>query len=247
MIHFADMSRSLYTTHPIQKASRVDGYHKKTQLEKYGRETFVDCPGIFDYKNTGWIMPAWDEIKIYCSEKSTMVYMGSGADGKRSPVWNKSIRGFQLKNTGSNMSDQITDGIPIASGCPMNKPLQPIHLISPWRVETDEEFSLLCLPPYYHSDFVKNFEVFPGIVDFNTQFDTLNVIASPRTTGTFIIKAGTPLMQLIPIHKSVYNTTYGPAKKFGKMTEVVASCKNFYRKYVMRKSKYNLELVENEK
>ena len=54
-------------------------------------------------------------------------------------------------------------------------------------------------------------------------------------------------MQLIPIHKSVYNTTYGPARKFGKMTEVVASCKNFYRKYVMRKSKYNLELDENEK
>lgn len=241
--HFADMSRALYDVHPIEKASRVDGVHKKHQIEKYGKETFVDCPGIFDYKNLGWIMPAWDEIKVYCSDNATMAYQG-GDSKSRQALWKATnpVENFNLRGVCGNMAKEIPDGVPIGSECPV-KELHPLHVLSPWRIETDEDVSLLLLPPIYHSKIVNDFLIYPGVVDYSSKFDTLNLIMSPRRTGTFTIKAGTPLLHIIPVVKNNYNATYGPAKK-NKMGSIMASCGQFYRKYVMKRSKFNLELEE---
>jgi len=241
--HFADMSRTLYDLHPIQKASRVDGVHKKHQIKKYGKETFADCPGILDYKNTGWILPAWDEIKVYCSDNATMAYQG-GDSKSRQAIWNATnkVENFEIRKECGNMVPSISDGVPPGTQCPV-KQLQPLHVLTPWRVETSEDVSLLLLPPMYHSEIVNDFLIFPGIVDYTNRFDTLNLIMSPRRTGTYTIKAGTPLLHIIPIVKDNYNATYGPAKK-NIMKGIIASCGHFYRKYVMKRSKYNLELEE---
>lgn len=242
MIRFSDMSKTVYSVHPIQKASRVDGAHKKEQLEKHNRETFVDCPGIFDFKNTGWIMTAWDEFKIYCSDNATMAYIGGQ---KRPGVGSipQPIEGFKLPEKATAMSPDITDGIPKATGCPVKR-LQPLHFQAPWMVETDEEISLLLLPPTYHSDIVDNFIIYPGIVDYTDKFSTLNLIMSPKREGTFVIKAGTPILHIIPIEKKTYNAEFGPAKK-SRMGGIMASCNQFYRKYVMKRSKYNLDFVDD--
>ena len=239
------MSRRVYSVNPVEKANRVEGAHKKTQIEKHGRETFVDCPGIFDYKNTGWVITAWDEIKVYCSAEATMAYVGGQ---KRPSPWHTPqptkdpMEGYELPKKGTHMSPDITDGIPPGHQCPVKR-LQPLHFAAPWCIETDEEISLLLLPPTYHSDIVNDFIVYPGIVDYTSKFSTLNVIMSPKREGTFVIKAGTPLLHVIPIEKKTYNATYGPAKK-PIMGGIIASCNQFYRKYVMKRSKYNLELDE---
>lgn len=195
-VKFSDMTGSVYNIHPIQRAAFLDGAHKKEQLERHGKETFVDCPGMFDYKNTGWILPAWDEFKIYSSEHATMAYTGN--ESRKSNL-----------TMPSAMSKDITDGIPKShSGCPVKR-LQPLHFSSPWRIDTEKEISLLLLPPVYHSDIVNEMLIYPGIVDFNSRFGTINVIMSPKREGTFVIKAGTPLLHIIPIEKREYNAAYG--------------------------------------
>lgn len=235
-INFYDKSKMVYQVHPIERAVSVDGAHKQVQLEKHGRETFVDCPGIYDYKSQGWIMTAWDEFKIYCSNNATMAYASSDGSPRKSPC---SLPTPVHKTNPSAMSTAITDGIPNTNECPVRQ-LQPLHFTSPWVVEPeDDTVSLMLMPPFYHSNIVEDFIIYPGIVDYTKKFQTINVIMSPRKEGVYTIKAGTPLLHIIPITKGKYNLKYGPAKKPD--VGVIASAKQFYRKYVMKRSKYTVE------
>lgn len=237
-VRFSDMTKQVYKVHPIQKARSVEGAHRKKQLDKHGRETFVDCPGIFDYMGQGWILTAWDEFKIYASENATMGYCGGQ---KRESLWEMP----KPMEQAGNMSADITDGIPAGVGCPVKR-LQPLHFTSPWRVDTNEDISLLLMPPMYHSDIVNDILIYPGVVDYTNKFGTLNLILSPRREGTFTIKAGTPLLHIIPMVKKEYKATYGPAKD-PMPYSVIASAKQFYRKYVMKRAKYNLDLDDEPK
>jgi len=238
-VKFLDVSNSLYEIHPIQRAAAVEGAHKKKQIEKHGKETFVDCPGIFDYKNTGWIIPAWDEFKIYCSDKATMAYAGGGTKMRPSngqlpcPVHDSNPNG---------MNADITDGIPPGDKNAVKR-LQPLHFTSPWVVIPEGDVSFLLLPPHYHSDIVDDFIIYPGIVDYNPRFGALNWIMSPRREGTYTIKAGTPLLHVIPIHKADYKIIMTPEKR--QKPGIIASANQFYRKYVMKRSKYTVELNDD--
>ena len=58
------------------------------------------------------------------------------------------------------------------------------------------------------------------------------------------IKAGTPLLHIIPMVKKNYRAEYGPAK--GGELGVVASAKQFYRKYVMKRAKYQLDINDED-
>lgn len=237
-VKFSDKTGQVYKQHPIQKAVNVEGSYKQAQLEKHGRETFVDCPGIFDYKSQGWIMTMWDEFKVYSSDNATMAYAGSDA---RKPALPLPEPERELPKKASTMSADITDGIPIESGCPVKR-LQPLHFQSPWEVETEKDISLLLLPPIYHSNIVDDILIYPGVVDYGPNFGTINLICSPRRNGIVTIKAGTPILHIIPIVKGEYNAFCGPAKR-GALSPF-ATCKNFYRKYIMKRSKYNLEKSE---
>lgn len=234
-VRFSDMTKRIYKLHPIQKAATTEGAHKKTQIEKHGKETFIDCPGIYDYKSQGWILTAWDEFKIYASENATMGYCGSEKRPSEMPLPQP------LPHMGGGMSPEITDGIPVGTntGCPVKR-LQPLHFTSPWSVETSDEISLLLMPPTYHSNIVNDIMIYPGVVDYTNKFSTLNIILSPRKEGTFTIKAGTPLLHIIPMVKKTYTATYGPKETSD--LGVLATAKQFYRKYVMKRGRYNLEI-----
>ena len=239
-LRFVDHSKSLYRVHPIQRAASVESAHKDFQVKQHGRETFVDCPGMFDYKNTGWILTAWDEFTVYASEHATMAYAGGD---KRQPVDLPTPIKTECPHmtNPNNMSADISDGIPLGTDKGVKR-LQPLHFTSPWRVEPEDKdtsVSLLLMPPFYHSNIVDNFLIYPGIVDYTAKFNTINVIMSPRKEGTFVIKAGTPLLHIIPMAKANYNLKYGPQKREDVGT--IATVKQFYRKYVMKRSKYMVE------
>lgn len=237
-VKFVDITKKVYRTHPILRAAAVEGAHKKTQIEKHGKETFVDCPGIFDYKNLGWILPAWDEFKVYCSDNATMAYAGSE---KRPTATDIPCPVHQTSP--SQMSAAITDGIPKGDVNAVKR-LQPLHFNSPWTViPEDDNISFLLMPPAYHSNMVDDFIVYPGVVDYTKKFGAINVIMSPRRTGTFTIKAGEPLLHIIPIQKGNYKATIAP-QNFERQG-VMASAKQFYRKYVMKRSKYTVEIKDD--
>jgi hypothetical protein len=226
IIEFADTSRAIYKSYPIEKASRVDGIYRQKQKDKFGKDKFAECPGMVDYKNLGYIVRAWDEFKVYASKQNTMAYVAGHDHNKNSPV------GGNPCPLGK-MSEEIPYGID-------NKEIdvmQPLHFTSPWKVHADN-ISLLILPATYHSNINDDFMVYPGIVDYSYNFSTLNIIMAPRKEGTFTIHAGTPLVQIIPMRKEIVNAAYGPAKYAENI--FVSSIKQWYRKYCMKRSRYNL-------
>ena len=240
-IRFSDVSGATYTVNPIVPARSVEPIYKSKQVEKYGSDLFAGCPGIFDYKNVGWIMPAWDDIRVYSSDNATMAYAGSQ---KRPPQWKipQKVDNYKPTFNAGPMDKRMVDGVPAGNACPV-KSLQPLHFSSPWVCEMfgDEYCSLLLMPPFYHSDIVDKVQVFPGIVDYTKVFDTMSIVLAPRTTGTFTIKAGTPLVHIIPLEKKTYKATYGPAK-MNRMKGFKASCEQFYRKYIMKRSRFEVKL-----
>jgi len=237
---FQDWTRSIYNVHPIQRASSVKPAYRERQIEKHGVEKFAECPGILDYKNQGWIMTAWDDFKIYSSDAATMAYIGD-ASSKRCPVG-------KVKPTHNNiagcMSQDITDGL----ADKQVSRFQPLHLDSPWIAKA-KDLSLLILPPIYHSDITEDFMIWPGVVDYSDRFNTLNIIMSPKKEGTFTIKAGTPIAHIIPIEKRSYDAQYGPIdsevgeKNLNYVRQAYATCKQYYRKYCMKRTRFGLTKV----
>ncbi|HAW03329.1 MAG TPA: hypothetical protein DCW83_01510 [Saprospirales bacterium] len=234
-IEFIDWTKQIYDVHPICKAAAVAGAYKEAQKEKHGYVTFHDCPGILDFKNNGYILKAWQDFEIYSSRESTMCYVS----GRKGPT-RDSITKLPMPNPGA-MSSDITDFIP---GAEVDR-LVPLHFESPWTVKAD--CSVLTLPPSYHSNIVDDFMIYPGVVDYCAGFTTMNVIMSPKKYGTFKIAAGTPLLHIVPFEKQTINAVFGPSsldKKFGiENSRHFSSAKQWYRKYIMRKSKFNLTKV----
>lgn len=230
-IIFNDTTKSVYTLHPIVPAKNVDYIGKNLQLNNYGRETFVDCPGMFDYRNSGWIMPAWEEITIYSSEQNSMLYYGDHKNKAKD-------RGCPFIAAG-NMDKSIAHGFEGREVA-----LQPLHITSPWSVQS-ENVSLLVLPPVYHSNITQFITVFPGIVDYTNKFTSLNCIISPHRHGTFTIKAGTPLLHLIPFVKQDYDASYRAVTEFelDRSRSIFSRTKQFYRKHCMKRSKYSIKMM----
>jgi hypothetical protein len=204
---FWDTTNVVVENHPILSAKEVPFIGMQTQVEKYGKIQLNQCPGMFDFKNQGWIMPAWDEITIFSSNTATMVYLGS-ADPESNQ---KRPSPFVPANP---MSNNIADGWKGEE-----KTLQPMH----W-------------------DFI---EIYPGVCDYSKKFTTLNVIFAPKKTGVFKIKAGTPLLHMIPMAKGNFNLQIGMAGLAGqwKKQGMYARVSQWYRKYCLKKTRYTVEEI----
>jgi hypothetical protein len=99
------------------------------------------------------------------------------------------------------------------------------------------------MPAFFHSTFLDDLYVYPGVVDYN-KFTTLNFICSPKHECEVQIKAGDPILHVIPFitNKDIV-ASYGPASKEQK--DYPKTIKwfhelNFYRKYYMIRKKYKI-------
>lgn len=227
-----DWTNVNYNVHPILPAKNVEYVGKK--MQENNEEKLGVCPGMIDFKNYGWILPAWDEIKIHVSKNAVMTYYNDG------DIQNKQQRGCPWKAAGK-MSSDIPAGF---EGSDIK--YRPQHVTSPWNFVGD--ISLMALPPVYHSDITQYLTIFPGIVDYSENFGQINFIFHPKEEGIFTIKAGTPLLHLVPILKEDYvcNVTGGNQREKDRRAGMFARCSQFYRKYVMKKSSFKVQAKEND-
>lgn len=236
-----DITNTIIHQWPIEPASKVEYVGKGAQAKS--TKKLAHCPGMHDYSNVGWIMRAWDDIHIFCSESSSMAYYG---DPKI----------LMEKNRGEGP-------LPHPSQCPHLKPANamdgriidgyegrdntfiPLHCTSPWRMEGD--ISLICYPPVYHSDISQYIDIFPGIVDYSDKFHAINFIFSPRKQGTYVIKAGTPILHLIPIQKGSFTCDVQRSKPgdLESLNALPGRINQFYRKLFMKKSKYEVNVYND--
>lgn len=205
---------------------------KEHQEEKFGDYKFPGCPGMHDYSRMGYIIPAWTDFHIKANKAGTITVVGNlGEDAKK--------RGTAAAQP-QPMSPDIVDGL---FNIQDNVKPTIYNFPSPWKVFANKNLSCLLLPAYFHSNFLDDLYVYPGVVDYKG-FTVLNFICSPKRPCEIHIKAGDPILHVIPIlHDKEMVASYGPSttdqKYYWKQLKWFHE-KNFYRRYYMLRKKYKL-------
>lgn len=207
---------------------------KEHHEQKYGEYKFPGCPGMHDYARMGYIIPAWSNFHIKANKAGTIAMAGSaGPDSEK--------RGTAVKQP-QPMAKDITDGL-----FEIKDDVKPeiYNFPGAWKIFGHRNVSCLVLPAFYHSNFLDDLYVFPGVVDYTDNgFNTINFICSPKRKCEIEIKAGDPVLHVIPIitNKDIV-ADYGPATQFEYDYSKILKWfheKNFYRKFYMLKKKYKL-------
>jgi hypothetical protein len=187
----------------------------------------VLCPGTTDYANYGYIIPAWTDINIKANRAGIAHSIGSKARGDR---------GFEA---GRFMDSELVDGLLEPSD---GVPLKVLHFGCPWRVFGNGKVSALVMPAFYHSKIVHDLHIWPGIVDYEN-FHVINMIVSPKRECEVKIRAGEPLLHVLPFWNKSINAGYGPGTDEQidiSRNEVPGDDKQFYRKHFSIKKVFDL-------
>lgn len=208
---------------PIRLAKHEPLNCADKQKESYGKMKFHMCPGMLDYAKMGYIVPAWDSIKIKANKAGVVAFRSRAKSEQSVDV--------------VPMDEALIEGVFQPDGIP----LKAFKLDSPWRVTSSSEVSALIIPAFYHSKFLDDIYVVPGVVDYKS-FNVMNFIFSVKRECELTINAGDPLLHVIPFHNKEISATFGT----GTVEDASASPlyyinKHWYRKKDSIKKSYTIE------
>lgn len=150
-------------------------------------QSIKKCPGIIEYGKAGYILRAWQDIAITtCSSGDTF-------------EWEMDDLNYFFN--GDKIGKDVITWFPqelYFNHFPRKNTLKPtLKINTPWYVSLPKGYKLLYAPVWYDNE--ERFTVVPGILDPDLN-DNLKVIIYWHSLGkTEVIKAGTPLVRLIPI------------------------------------------------
>ena len=173
------------TPYPARKLM-PDWFKKLPQrIEKknlLNNSTIKRCAPFIDAMAVGWIIPLAADVDISTNEDASGV------------TYNTNFYRNMIENHGM---DQIsTDESPNPTS-----PKPPLKFLNWWAIRVPKDYSVLFIPPINRTE--TRFTCFSGFVDCDKYFQFINfpfVFNEPNFNG--ILKAGTPLMQVIPIPRS---------------------------------------------
>lgn len=252
-LQFIDTTKIVWPHYPPILAKKLPPL-KDRQMSQFNSYTFMGCPGMFDYASMGYIIPAWCNFHIKANKAGSIAIIGSkGEDFEKrrpsfypphkvnTPLINPNDPDIEDKIvTPKNMDVGIIRGLLQPDGTP------PVIWSFPgvWKLDGKPNVSALIMPAFYHSTFLDDLYVYPGVVDYHG-FYTINFVCTPKRKCEVEIKAGDPILQVIPfITNKDFNASYGPpereqAHKF-KLTKWFHE-KNFYRRFLMVKKVFKLK------
>ncbi len=151
------------------------------------------CPGIFDLYNYGFIVPAWHDFIIRTEINKDGFGWKIPNQGLAELMGSTNIIGMHQKS--------ITDMLP-------RKPTainQIVKLNTPWHVIAPKGVKFLILPIAYPDSF--EFESCTGILDPGISSEINVQLNWNIKDGETLIKAGTPLMHIIPISEEKFQVS----------------------------------------
>jgi hypothetical protein len=226
-LEFVDTSRITYQSYPVMRASDVKPRTFEYQKNKYKKHILPHCPGMIQYAEMGYIIPAWIDIHIKANKAGVAHYIGSDERGTRGYL------------PGRVMDADVIGGLFEPED---NVPLTPLNFGSPWAIFGHGDITALLLPAVYHSDFLDDLMVLPGSVDYQ-KFHTASFICVPKRECEIHIKAGEPLLHVIPFWNKEFNAGFGPGSpdQVDKWNnEIPGDDKQYYRRYQMLKKVFRL-------
>ena len=155
--------------------------------------TVKTCPGIHDYLNAGYIIPAWADMRLEWVPGSNNEWRI--ATGKV----HKAISEIHSEVSESLFSGHEYDQAPEAPFW-KNSCRNIIKIITPWYIKVPKGVSVMFAHPYYHT--TTDFTIMPGMMDTDMEQianKTINCFLKINTQERAIfIEKGAPLLQIIP-------------------------------------------------
>lgn len=211
---------------------------KEFQEKKYGEYKFPGCPGMLDYSRLGYIIPAWINFNIKVNKAGCVVRAGNlGEDA---------LKRAALIQQPATMDHTLIDG------SVYSKNNYPVYNCSgPWKIfSKNKNLSLLIMPAFFHSNFLDDIDVMPGVVDYTGNFYDMNFIIKPKRECEVVIKEGDPVMHVIPlVLPKLVTATYGKVTDYERDRVIQPKYfheRNFYRKWYHIKKRFKL-IAEHEK
>lgn len=149
---------------------------------KLNNSTLKRCAPFIDAMSVGWIIPLAADVEIETNDDASGV------------TYNSNFHRNIIENHG--MKQISTNDAPNP-----NWPKPPMKFLNWWAIRVPKDYSVLFIPPINRPE--TRFTCFSGFVECDQYFQFINfpfVFNEKNYTG--IIKAGTPLMQVIPIPRS---------------------------------------------
>ena len=210
-IDFIAQVAGVETTMPIIKASEyrhkwmikmAQDYRKLgtlTQRSEFENTPYLSkdkqrhtskCPGIIDYRNQGYIVRLHQDVKIDVIGGDDEIYRW------QVPLEDKTI-GVKEEFINHHGEGNL---YPFYENWPKDTLKKILKVNMPWKVRIPKDHYLLMLHPFYLDDF--RFTTCSGVLDCDMGIGSIMVpIFWHSTKGEELIKAGTPIAQLILIPK----------------------------------------------
>ena len=225
---------SIFT--PVVLAKNVRPICATLQKNRPAEKRYQACPGITDYANSGYIIPAHTDISIKANKVGTAVNLN----------WQLSLTQQELMILNVHKFDyDIVDGLVNVNEIKK----EAVKIPLPWMIEAPAGYSGYLMPAFMHSDFLDKIHVYPGIVDYD-KFYVVNFIFTALKECEFTIRAGEPLLQVIFFKREEFSAECRKATQY-EMDKYVhnraTSVKNWYRRFLYGKKVHKLECPYNNK
>jgi Family of unknown function (DUF6065) len=160
--------------HPYPASQHVSDWFKNMPPDREGNATLKRCPPYLAAMTAGYIIPAPTDLRFTMSAQGVLTAQGGNL-------------------LGGHLQKQV-EGSPF-SGTPI------VKFINPWIIVTPPEFVCLITAPI--NRFELPFLPLAGIVETGTYYKEVHLPMACllRPGQTFELKAGTPLIQAIPIRR----------------------------------------------
>jgi len=203
---------------PVVTGSRIRAEWRKKQT---GAAKFHDCPGMLDFANSGYIITAHTDIRIVANK------VGNVIDVRAMPLEPHLAHRLQPAQFDFSM---VAGLAPIGEDAAQRA--DKIHL--PWTIQFPEGYSAYVLPATMHCDFLDKIFIYPGVVHFD-KYHTINMVFSAIKECDFIIKAGDPLLHILPFKREEFVAVCDkatPEESERHMNNMPSRAKRYYRRFL---------------
>jgi len=217
---------------PVKRAMDVKPDWLTTQIkeaERLNTHKFSSCPGMHDYYKSGYIIPAWEDFEIIVDETHAHINIGFGKNYQCKPY---EVMDHRIVTGAVNIDEDIK--------------LHALKLPCPWKVFTKPGYSALVMPALFHSPFLRDLFLYPGINDYDA-YHTINVMFTPLRQMHVKIYAGTPMLQVIPYKREPITAEVGYiTPEENGLANFIFRTKSpgFYRKWLYQKKTTQITYIK---
>jgi len=174
----------VYRNNPIEPSGKLMPDWVKNMPTSYKDNGFVPmgtikkCPSIIQFMASGFIIPLWSDLAIKLNGSNNS-YEWQFADNITGAEPHSFIQWQDFAHPNENTH---------------------LKLLSPWRIKTKEDINFVWMFPFYNNKIQLDYHITPAIIEFKYQHaSNINMFLDTNKDKNFVISAGTPLAQLIPM------------------------------------------------